>query len=161
CVACAIVALAIACHMDRGPTEPRLSRDWLTGNALNAVGGDGRFRVPIVQRHPNVEVTADQASKIATLWSHTSAPWIRPTLELDRGAPVDPRKVEQCGRIFYADTPYQDLAATASHFVNTIYGPWWLVTLCDGAGPAISMAVSAYSKNLKIVNGIVTGIGNE
>lgn len=153
--------LTIACRDHRAPTEPRVSSAWLSGNAAEAVGSDGRFHLQVVQRHPLAEIPATQAVVIATAWTHSDGPWLRGTFEQDRGAVVDPRHVDQCGRVFYADTPYQDLPSSASHTIQTVFGPWWLVTLCDNRGPAISVAVSAYSTNLKVADGSVVGIGNE
>jgi hypothetical protein len=153
--------LPVACRDERAPTEPRLSSAWLTGNATEALGADGRFRLHTVQRHPLTEITAAQATLIASTWTHSYGPWLRGAFEQDRGASVDPRRVEPCGRVFYADTPYQDLPPTASHTIQTVFGPWWLVTLCDERGPAVSLAVSAYSTNLQVHGGTITGIGNE
>lgn len=151
----------VACRDERAPTEPRLSSAWLTGNAAESLAPDGRFRLQVVQRHPLSEISAAQASSIASIWTHTYGPWLRGTFEQDRTASVDPRRVKLCGRVLYADTPYQDLEATASHTIQTVFGPWWLVTLCDERGPAISVAVSGYATNLAVHNGTVTGIGNE
>jgi hypothetical protein len=151
----------VACRDDRVPTEPRISSAWLTGQAVEAVASDGHFRLHVVQRHPLDEVSSEEATRIAATWVHTNGLWLRHAFEQDRGSPVDPRHVSECGRVFYAETPYAELPQSASHTLRTVYGPWWLVTLCDDRWPAISVAVSAYSKNLKVTNGVVSGIGNE
>lgn len=152
----------VGCREQRRPTEFRVASAWLTGNAAAAVTPDGQFQIRVTQRHPQSEITAVRAVQIATTWTHTSGQWLRGAFERDRGAAVDPRHVTQCGRVFYADTPYADLPPTASHAMRTVFGPWWLVTLCDAAQrPAISVAVSGYSTNLVIANGIVIGIGGE
>jgi hypothetical protein len=156
-----VALLVIACRDERAPTEPRLASAWLTGRAAEALAPDGRFRLNAVQRHPMSEITSSQAVQIASVWTHTNGPWLQHAFEQDRNAPVDSRRVAQCGRVVYADTPYQDLPPTASHTIETVFGPWWLVTLCDERGPAISVAVSAFAKNLTVGNGVVTGIGNE
>lgn len=70
----------------------------------------------------------------------------------DRGADVRVDDLVTCGRSFYAEPAYEQPATGASLQLKKLIGPHWLVPLCSGSAPTVSVAVSALS-DLTVVGG--------
>lgn len=118
---------------------------------------DGKFvlgaaAAPVSLRHTTISKA--QATEFAALFARDFGPFMRPTLESDRGRSIDFAHLTPCERVFYAEPPLPELPDAVSDVTRRDYGPWYLVTLCDASGSAaVSVATSAYATDLRIVKG--------
>jgi hypothetical protein len=156
-VAASLTLLVGACRDADQETEsvaPRqisLARDFVTPELARNLDANGQF---VLGPPPNEAAqTIDEvtAKELARLWVRDHAPFMRSTLERDRGAPIVLRTLAVCGRAFYAETVWE----LGGHlpFIQRNFGSQWLVSLCapDGS-PQVSVAVSAHNTHLKIEN---------
>jgi hypothetical protein len=156
----AIVALSGACS-DRGASAPQAPagreslEHYLSGTALNQLHGDGTLRianVPTQGTRPQISET--RAREIATAFIATHLRGLRRTLENDRGAPIDVNSVVLCPRVYYAETPLDEVPNDVPDVYHRLYGPWWLTSLCTPGGePVVALGISAYSTELEISEG--------
>jgi hypothetical protein len=95
-----------------------------------------------------------RARQFAEIYARDFGPGMRPTLERDRGGSIDFSQLNSCGRTFFAESQVDELPAEVSAPTRHIYGPWWLVTLCDPSGtPVLSVAVSGFATELTVKSG--------
>lgn len=99
-------------------------------------------------------LSAAHARQFAEIYAHDFGPGMRPTLEHDRGQSIDFSRLASCGRTFFAESQVDELPAEVSAPTRHMYGPWWLVTLCDPSGAAaLSVAVSGFATDLTVSAG--------
>jgi hypothetical protein len=97
------------------------------------------------------ELSEDQVRNIARIWVKQFFPWVRGSIETDRGAKIDPAKLTVCSRVYYAESPYQTLDEIADGgAARRAYGPWWLVPLCIEGVPQVLLGVSSYATEIEI-----------
>jgi len=115
------------------------------------IGPDGRFGLSTSGRED--EITALRAQELTTVWAKRFAPLEMKWLEETRGAAVNFKSLVVCGRALYARGAFERLPVTVPAPKRKPYGSWWLVTLCAGSEPQVSLAVSAEATELRIENG--------
>jgi hypothetical protein len=98
-------------------------------------------------------IAEDRARALAAALAKRFDGSILRIVEREHAASILPEALHACGRTFYAESPVGDLPAEIPSVVRRFYGPQWIVTLCDVVGPAVSVAVSAYSTDLAISKG--------
>jgi hypothetical protein len=127
----------------------------VTAAAEAAVGADGRMQLAAARAGgAERELTAAEAGRFASVYMRHFAPRIRGWLEKTHGAPINFMQLRSCGRPLYARSAFNPPPENISLPLRRVYGPWWLLTFCDGAGsPSVSLAVSAWATDLAIVNG--------
>src|SRR6266581_2561593 len=134
-----LLTVFIACSGEsptgaRSMPTPTAVRAAVTGAAAEAIGPDGRIQLASPVAGGERELTAAEAVTFASAWTHDYAPMTRSWLERTRGAAINFKTLESCGRPFYARSafgaPPQSIPAPYRRF----HGPWWLVTFCDAAG---------------------------
>ena len=113
------------------------------------------------------ELASDDARTLAQDWVKLYAPWVRPTLEAEHGSTIALEKLVPCGRVFYASSSFQPLAAAVPATMKRAYGSFWIVTLCDSDVPQVLLSVSATASHLfdlhagRLPPGTVPMTGNE
>ncbi len=150
--------ILVACTSDAmAPSQRGVNAAYVTGEAASVLDARGVFRLPEPPgAEPFTRISAERAAELAVahargfLWSTLS------TFEEVHGGSIDLAALRQCGRIFYAQSPYDLSASGAGPLLRREVGPEWIVALCapDDA-PQISYSVSAYATNLSIVDGRV------
>jgi hypothetical protein len=149
------VALLMACT-DGGqpPAAPEQGdlRGVLAGEAAAGLSSSGRF---VLTSTPSgePEITEVQAVALAAAWPQQWGRFLRTYLESEHGAPIQFDRLVPCQTPLYARSSFAPLAPQVHRTVRRAYGPWWLVSLCEGPTPAVSLAISAYSTDLTIVDG--------
>lgn len=104
----------------------------------------------------NAELTESQVRTIARAWVRQYFPSVRGHLETQRGARINAANLTDCARIYYGESPYNDVADLSDGGVTRrVYGPWWLVPLCAGGAPVVLLGVSAYATDITISNGVI------
>jgi hypothetical protein len=128
---------------------------YLSGEAANQLQPDGTLRLANAQTVTSrPQINEVQARELAAAYATTHLRGILPTLERDRGAPIDITGITVCPRVFYAESPTEELPSEMPAMYHRLYGPWWLATLCIPSGEAvIALAVSAYATELRVENG--------
>lgn len=128
---------------------------YLSGPAANLLQADGKLRIattPTVGSRP--QISEAQARELAAAYAATHVRGILPTLERDRGASIDITGITVCPRVFYAESPTEELPSEMPAMYHRLYGPKWLTTLCTPGGEAvIALAISAYATELRVENG--------
>lgn len=137
------------------PPEVAKTSAAVTGAAALALGPDGKFVLSTAQSGgQQSELNGVSATQLATAWIRQYAPMVQPFLEETHGSKVDTRSLKTCGRPLYARSAFVPPAEDVPAPYRRPYGPWWLVTYCDGTGtPTVSVAVSAWATDLSVVNG--------
>lgn len=154
-------ALAVAACSDSGadriaspPVTTSQVRLAVTGTAASSLRADGTFNLVAPRTTTGApELTAAQARALAEVFAHRFAPMMSKGLDKERGRAIAYQQLHQCGRVFYAQSSYQPLPDTAPRFLRLTLGPQWLVSLCDGGGPALSVAVAALATDVRLERG--------
>lgn len=150
------IAFALSCWGDRTVTAPEPTPDQLsqavTGDAA-AVVSDGKFVLPAPEATVSKQLSSGEAVVLARTWARQFGPLIRSSFEDDHGAGIRFDKLLACGRPLYAVSGFAEPADDILPAVRRAIGPWWLITLCDGALPQLSVSVSAWATELRIENG--------
>jgi hypothetical protein len=117
------------------------------------LGATGEIEVDGAVPTWRAQISETRADTLAEAWSRVFASMARTFLERQHGEPINVAALHACGRTYFARSPFQPLPASIPDATQRTFGPYWLVTLCDGSGPAISLAVSAYATDLTLVGG--------
>ena len=153
---CALV-VAIGCE-DRqssgaavAPVSAGSLATMLTGSARLESSGEIQVSGPVATWR--LKITASRADSLAQGWVRQFAAMSRRSLERQRGAPINIPALRVCGRTYFARSAFYPLPPSIPDYAQRSFGPYWLVTVCDGTQPAISFAVSAYATDLQLSNG--------
>lgn len=155
------VLLVVSCT-ERTVNAPPVSTDsadlarMVTGEAAARLDASGAFIMSNDAARGTAvrpQLTEARASQYAAIAARDFGPLTRSDIEKERGGRVDFSSLAPCGRTFYAESPLPDLPVEVSDAARRGYGPWWLVTLCQGGDPAVSVATSAYNTHLTITDG--------
>ena len=172
--ACALVVffLGLLACSDGGPIgiaarEPEKGEllASLSGVAAASLDANGRFRLTneVATQYP--EISAAEANDLARTWAHEFGPLHLRFLQETHGAPINFRTLDVCGRTLYVRNSFVPPNSDIPIPYLRPYGPWWLVTICEtGDVPTISVAVSAWSRELSISGGRIqfpSASGNE
>lgn len=136
------------------PPAPRISR-FLAADAATQLDANGQFILPAPARRGNrPEIDATQAVALAEGWARDLAPGLLPMLRSQHRGPINLAGLRHCGRVFYAESPHEELPAELPAVYHRTNGSWWLVTMCAASGePTVSVAVSAYDTHLSLRDG--------
>ena len=152
---CAALMLTTACKEDvvvvERPLKPETVVAALTGTALASLNSDGHF-AGLTTSAPD-EINAGEAARFANAYAHQFAPLHFTYLQNTRGAAVDLKQLHACGRPLYAASAFDPLPSDIDVAYRRPYGAWWMVTLCAGDEPQVSLAVSAMATDMRIVDG--------
>lgn len=135
------------------PVSPGRLATMLTGNARLTASGEIQVSGPILTSRP--QIAASRADSLAQWWARTRAAMARPMLERQHGAALNIPALHVCGRTYFARSAFDPLPISLPDYAQRSFGPYWIVTICDDAEPAISLAVSAYATDLTLANGRV------
>jgi hypothetical protein len=99
------------------------------------------------------ELTEAQARVIARAWARQFFPWVQGPLEKQRGLAIDGAKLQDCPRLFYAESPYVPVDDISDGGVaRRVFGPWWIAPLCVNGVPQIALGIAAYATELEVPN---------
>lgn len=150
-----LAASLLSCQSDF-PTAPQPTgnelRESLTGEAAIAVNDAGKFVLPSPPPSLASVVSPGNASGLAVVWARQFGPLFRGNLEGVHGGSIGFNKLMACGRPLYARSAFEEPPLDVLPSARRAVGPWWLITLCEGAVPKVSVAVSAWATELKIEN---------
>jgi len=158
-------ALALACTVTAGcqdqasivpPDDSGINRAFVTGAAAAALDADGRFALESAGTWARAELTESQAVVLTDYYARKLAPTLPSYFERSHGQPIDFAQLRQCGRVYYAASPYlEPPSSTPRALVNTL-SPRWLVTYCDGNElPALSVSVASTATSLRLLEGSI------
>ena len=136
--------------IDRPPSVEVLAAA-VTGKASLSVNADGKFAN--LQSSAPGELSPGEAVLLANAYAKQFVPLQYSFLEQRRGGKIDLKRLTACGRPLYAQSPFEPLPQTIDVIFRRAYSAWWLVTLCAGNDPQVSLAVSALATDLKIEKG--------
>ena len=147
-----------ACTSDRGvsPLEkgeglPSIMARATVGEARLNIDENGRFA--LLNENAPDERTAGEAVALANEYSKSLLGHIQTWLERTRGAPISGTKLVACGRPLYAESVFEPVPESEPAGVRNGFGAYWLVTLCAGPEPQVSLAVSALRAGAMLRNG--------
>lgn len=141
----------VGCSGDRSPVGLTATVEpvSVTGEALSALDHDGHFVLPSPPQATN-QISAAHAAALADAYEHTFARFLQAQYERDRGGPIDVTNLAPCGRVYFATSPYVEDADLEAQGSARIIGSHWLVTMCDGASPVVSVAVSVFATGVQV-----------
>lgn len=151
----AVVLMLAACNVADNLVEqrrPRLGVQNVIGEAAAALATDGTFEMPRgVSLNGDRIIDDVQARRLALAFLRTFGQSFRSTWEADRGGSVNLARLGVSSRVFFAQSPYAAFPNMDVHpAYRRQYGPYYLVTLIDGAEPIVAMAVSALATDYGI-----------
>lgn len=155
-----IVLTALAgCSTDAYIAAPQPTASEITaavaGLAASTINAEGKFALqpPPVTLAP--QVSAAHAGVLALLWTKEFGPYFRDLLEGTHGGPIRLDRLAPCGRPLYAASAFEEPPLEMLPALRRGLGPLWLITLCEGSTPKVSVSVSAWATELTIVNGLL------
>jgi hypothetical protein len=127
------------------------------GPAAEALDSDGHFILPLASVPLRNDVIDEQrAAMLALAFVKTFSGSLEASLQAQRdGAPVRIGQWTAATRVEFADSPYDTLGQSYTAATRRFVGPYFVVRLLDGIEPVASVAVSASSTHLTIVDGKV------
>ena len=146
----ALLVLA-ACTSDDGVNAPpkRLTPEFVTGAAAEALQQDGRFTFAPAVTQPRDQLTEAQARTIALHFVRVMAPYLNDSWNRYHGAAVVATALKACDRALYAATPYVSITGNTSELTRRTFGPHWVVPLCvPGGPPQVVVAFSSQATEL-------------
>jgi hypothetical protein len=153
---CVLAILAVSCGGSDVGTENQAATQLgavVTGEAATALNGAELFTLP--RASEGSEITADAAERLAVAHLTTYEEFLRPRLEEGRGAPIRVAGLTPCGRTLYAQSSYEALTGDVARPIQSAFGGWWVVTVCDGGSAAAIVAVSALATDVSVGTGNV------
>ena len=149
-----VATLGCASDVSSGPGTTTLSAsgvaDATLGTARANLGADGHF--VSLEQNSATERSAQEAVAFANVYAQKYVGYIQSWLEETRGASINKKMLKACGRPFYAETTFQPISEAEPAGIRNGFGSYWLVTLCAGPEPQVSLAVSAKA-GMTLVNG--------
>jgi len=124
----------------------------LTSNALAQYLESGRLSAE-PQTLPEEPVSESQALELAVAFiSHIGREFL-PTIERQAGRRVQLDELTPDPRVLIAETPYARLPPGTDYVLRAWSGPAYVFTFSDRSGPAVAMSVSAYAREITVLNG--------
>jgi hypothetical protein len=160
-----LVTLIAACTDQNASLAPGHGaglEQFVTGAAANALNATGQFTMPPAASEELPVISQAQAESFALgLIKRSVADGGLAGAETERGMSIAWSDLSVCRRTLYAKSSWLPLDASvaASPYGPALqrgYGPYYLVSLCDqGRAPALLIAVSAYSTDLSLEDGMI------
>jgi hypothetical protein len=122
----------------------------LAPEALAALNARGRFDVSTAEDIKKPQLTEEAALVLATNWGHNYAIHIASALEEKRGGAIAFNRLQPCGRALYVASPYEVTPDSEEISIRNLLGPKWIVALCAGKEPQLSVSVAARAVELRV-----------
>lgn len=126
-------------------------RNYVTGQAAADLDPQGQFAhagAPVESDLPMI--TPAHAAEMAVAFVRTWGRHYKAIWEKSRGGSIDLASLQPDARVLFADTPYGRFPDGFHPAFTRAFGPWYLVTMKDGAAPVMVIAVSAYNTDQPI-----------
>jgi hypothetical protein len=132
------------------------ARDYVTGEAAAHLDRSGRFILGPPRPPADIPIISpERARELALAYLRT---WGQSAAEVwseQAGRRIEPGHLKLADRVYYADTPHGRIADGIHGAYQRMIGPWYLLLLMDGEEQVVGIAVSAYSTDLEVRDGIV------
>ena len=149
-----------ACDAERStPTEAKSRgpdvRALVTGDAAGHLDANGRFVLPSPTPPADIPIISpERARELAVAYLRTWGPSASEIWSGKRGRRIEPSDRE-VSRVYYADTPHHRIPDGYHPAYQRMIGPWYILQLTAAGEPVVALAVSAYSTDLQIRDGII------
>ena len=157
----AVLLFTVAC--DTTASAPRetgaaILSQQLVGDALAALGPDGRFLKQPVESPAGVARTWSQseAEAFVMLFWKTFGSSYREDVEARRGAPIDPAALRVCGNSLLAESTWESPPREELTLYRAHIGARWIVPLCQGSSPQVLISVAALLAELMPPRGVLS-----
>jgi hypothetical protein len=153
---CFATAVMIGCSDARDVANPgtdqrAVAKELVTGRALAALDANGRFAIPSRSGWHRTLLTEREAAAFGVVYARRIAAANASFYERTRGARIAFDSLQECGRAFLAESPYEEPDATMPEGLVNAIAPRWMVSFCeDGESPSLSVAVAATAGHLVI-----------
>ena len=144
-----VLAIASGCTEPLSTSGGSRLRSVLTGNAAAMLDASGQFVLPTGATSEG-EISGDRAKVLAMAMWRDAAPFIRNTLERDRGGAIHVDLLEPCPRAYYVASAYSHVPANLTPLERKSLGPQWLVGLCYGETQEVVVGVSAFATDVDV-----------
>lgn len=151
------VLVAVMACVD--PVAPEVDepdvRPYVTAAVASTLDARGRFvfsTPTIVTPFPTITESTAITLAVAFLNTFASHSGFVAALRRQRGADVPLGDLRPDGRVEFADSPY-DHATVDSAFLRRVTGPQFLVRFSANGVPYVTVVVSAYATELRVVSG--------
>lgn len=140
-----------ACSRDDVVTNPfdySTTADHVAGAAADALGDDGKFRLPASVTEPTNEIPRSRAEVIAVSYARRWGRFHVGRWEDEIRRSINLNELVVCDRAFYARSAY-DLPDEMPQFMRRQLGNRWLVALCDASqAPTVAISFSPEATEL-------------
>jgi hypothetical protein len=160
---CAMMVISVLCGCDseqQNPvqavmTQPNVTLH-VTGNALAHIDGTGRFVLEDPRGPDGIPIISpERAKELAAAFLRTWGESHSGVWEHQRGAPLSTGSMRVAPRVYFAATPHSRFPDGYHPAYQRMFGPQYLVFFTSGEVPVLGLAISAYSTDLEIRNGLV------
>jgi hypothetical protein len=157
----AVLVLVSAC--DRADLNPTESTDvapdikaFVAGEAARHLGPDGRFSLASARAPDDVPIiTSERARELAEAFLRTWGESHAPVWERERGEQINIGALELSPVVYYALTPHGRFPDGYHGAYRRMVGPWYILHFTSGGEPVLGLAISAYSTDLTIEDGLI------
>lgn len=140
-----------ACSRDDVITNPfdySTTADHVAGEAADALGDDGKFRLPASVTEPSNEIPRSRAEVIAVNYARRWGRFHIGRWEDEIRRSINLNELVVCDRAFYARSAYE-LPGEMPQFMRRQLGNRWLVALCDAKQvPTVAISFSPEATDL-------------
>lgn len=137
--------------------EPTLSEleGMVVGVAAAALDSNGRFRLVNPELSPSEAITSAKAESLAAIWPQQFGKFFQGTLQRGHGGKIDMDQLQPCGAPLFAEGAIAlPITGVPDRFTRPL-GSYWLVALCEGPRPKVSLAIAATAVGLTIEDGLI------
>ncbi len=127
--------------------------DYVVGPAAEGLDDNGRFRRLYPVATAEGEISPSEAIRQAEAWVTQFAPWHSRRLQEKHGRQFKVEELRSCGDPVYAHSSFRALDPGIDVVYRRPWSSWWIVALCDGAVPRVSLAVSAFNTDVQVIDG--------
>ncbi|HEY4100405.1 MAG TPA: hypothetical protein VGM20_05975 [Gemmatimonadales bacterium] len=156
------VALAACASTSEQPAAPSV-RQFITPAVAAQLDAAGHFVIGAPNGADGIAAT--HADSLAAIAAAQFGPDNAETLDAEHGGVIAFDSVADCGRTYYAQTPFAPDEVALDPAVRRAFTSWWGVSLCQDGQPALSVAVSVAANDVGIINDSITfpanGAGDE
>lgn len=154
---CLVVAIGCRAKREVLPTSPTTTRlsDMVTPQLATRLtdGGSLLPRFGLDSDAGRQLLTSSAAAQLAVAYVRQFGPYLLGHIVSLHGGPVDLETLRADSATMVAESPYEALPEGEPGFLRKWLGPYYLVTLRNDAYPVLSIAVSAYATDLRLLDG--------
>jgi len=131
-------------------------RSYVAGEAAERLDANGSFALDLPRPPADIPIVSPgRARELAKAYLRTWGPSAAEVWSAQSGRRIECGALEVSPRVYYADTPHGRIPDGYHPAYQRMVGPWYLLQLTLRGEPVVALAVSAYSTDLQVRDGVI------